>query len=179
VTDEPGFDFAVISPTRVVLRERVMSLIVPGARGALGFWAAHAPMLAALAPGVVKYRPAPAGAAGTGAAGGGAASVAGASGGGAAAVAGAAGRGDFRLLAVSGGFFEFGPDGRATLLADTAELPEEIDVARARAAYERAKERLRRPTPETDVRRAELALQRALARLHVARRAREPREFRE
>ena len=45
-------------------------------------------------------------------------------------------------LAVSGGFAEVGPD-HVTILAESAERPEEIDVARARAARERAEQRLR------------------------------------
>lgn len=160
MTDELGFEFSVVSPTRVALRERVVSLIVPGARGAVGFWAGHAPMLVALAPGVVKYRTLGADIAAGGAVS--ASTVA------AEPTAPLGGRGSFRLMSVSGGFFELGPDGRATLLADTAELPEEIDVARAQASYERARRRLRRPTEALDISRAEMALQRAAARLQAA-----------
>ncbi len=53
------------------------------------------------------------------------------------------------------------------ILAEIIEWPEEIDVDRAQAARDRAEERLRSKTPETDVLRAETALQRALARIHV------------
>ena len=53
------------------------------------------------------------------------------------------------------------------ILAEIIEWPEEIDLDRAQAAKERAEERLRSKTPETDILRAETALQRALARLHV------------
>ena len=45
-------------------------------------------------------------------------------------------------LAVSGGFAEVGPN-HVTILAESAERPEEIDVARARAARDRAEQRLR------------------------------------
>lgn len=137
------FQFQVVSPTRVVLTERVDSVIVPGIGGAVGFWPRHAQMLVALEPGVVKYRPVADG------------------------PSPAPGRG-FRLLAVGGGFFEMSADGRGTLLAETAELPEEIDVERARAALERARRRLLHPGPGVDVARAEAALQRALARLEAA-----------
>jgi len=82
----------------------------------------------------------------------------------------AGGVGDFELLAVGGGFFEMSAEGRGSLLADTAELPEEIDVERARAALERARRRLEHPRPDIDLIRAEAALQRAAARLKVARR---------
>ncbi len=146
MTEQPvGFPFQVVSPNRVVLRERVTSVIVPGLGGAVGFWAGHAPMLVALGPGVVKYRPAPSGDPPSGEP-----------------------RSGFRVLAVGGGFFEMSAAGEATLLADSAELPEEIDVERARAALERARRRLARPSPELDRTRAETALQRALARLMVA-----------
>ena len=53
------------------------------------------------------------------------------------------------------------------ILAEIIEWPEEIDEERARRAKERAEERLRTKTPETDLLRAETALQRAMARIHV------------
>jgi F-type H+-transporting ATPase subunit epsilon len=74
-----------------------------------------------------------------------------------------------RRLAVSGGFLEVLPE-QVTVLAETAERPEEIDIARAEAARERAEKRLRGGDPEADVRRATVALQRALIRLQVAKR---------
>lgn len=73
-----------------------------------------------------------------------------------------------RYLAVSGGFAEVGPD-RVTILAETAERPEEIDPARARAARERAEGRLAaRGGDEVDYPRALSALTRAQVRLQVA-----------
>ena len=53
------------------------------------------------------------------------------------------------------------------ILAEIIEWPEEIDEERANRARERAEERLRTKTPETDILRAETALQRAMARIHV------------
>lgn len=53
------------------------------------------------------------------------------------------------------------------ILAEIIEWPEEIDEERAVRAKERAEERLRTKTPETDILRAETALQRAMARIHV------------
>lgn len=53
------------------------------------------------------------------------------------------------------------------ILAEIIEWPEEIDEERAMRARERAEERLRTKTPETDILRAETALQRAMARIHV------------
>jgi F-type H+-transporting ATPase subunit epsilon len=68
--------------------------------------------------------------------------------------------GTIQNLAVHLGFVEVGPD-RVTILSDVAELEEDIDVARARAAFARAQESSR---GETDAA-TESALRRAQARL--------------
>jgi F-type H+-transporting ATPase subunit epsilon len=69
-------------------------------------------------------------------------------------------------IAVNGGFMEVRKD-KVVILAESAELPGDIDVERARAAKERAEKRLA-SKDEFDFRRAELALQRAMNRLDVA-----------
>lgn len=72
------------------------------------------------------------------------------------------------LIAVSGGFVEVRPD-EVNILAESAELASQIDVARARAAKERAERRLQQAKQENiDYHRAELALKRALNRLKVS-----------
>lgn len=75
--------------------------------------------------------------------------------------------GQTRYVAVSAGFVEVLPD-QARVLAETAEKAEEIDVARAQAARDRAEQRLRNPSPDLDLERARAALSRSLARLQVA-----------
>ena len=70
------------------------------------------------------------------------------------------------FFAVSAGFLEVTPDG-VTILADAAEVGAVVDVERARAAAERARQRLHSHAKDVDVARAEAALQRALARLHT------------
>lgn len=76
--------------------------------------------------------------------------------------------GSSQQVAISGGFSEVLRD-RVTILAETAEVTHEIDVARAEAARARARERLgQRLDPDTDTARAEVALTRALNRLKVA-----------
>ncbi len=69
-------------------------------------------------------------------------------------------------IAVSGGFMEVRGD-KVTILAETAELPGDIDVERAKSAKARAEQRLIDKHPDLDIRRAELALQRATTRLLV------------
>lgn len=69
-------------------------------------------------------------------------------------------------MAVGEGFLVVTPK-ETTLLVDTAEKKEEIDVERARAAMSRARERLSSPSVEIDVDRAEVALKRAIARLKL------------
>ena len=124
----------VVTPQRVVLRERAEVVVVPSARGYLGVMAGHAPMVAVLEVGLVRF-----------------------------------GRfhGPKRTLAVSGGFMEVSGN-RVTILADAAELPEEIDVARARQARDRALARLRSRAADIDHARAQRALARALNRLRAA-----------
>lgn len=73
------------------------------------------------------------------------------------------------FLSVTGGFLEVRPQ-QIIVLADAAELPEEIDIDRAREAKKRAEERLRTKSPEIDHARAEAAFSRALIRLKVAER---------
>jgi F-type H+-transporting ATPase subunit epsilon len=73
-------------------------------------------------------------------------------------------------LAVSAGYAEVRGD-RVSILVDTAETAEEIDVARAERARERAQRRLQEwatGQAEIDATRAEAALYRALARLEAA-----------
>ena len=68
---------------------------------------------------------------------------------------------------VSRGFLEVS-DNKVTVLAESAELAEEIDQARAEAARRRAQEHLAQA--QSNVERADLlgALERAVARIHVA-----------
>ena len=72
-----------------------------------------------------------------------------------------------RVLALGGGFADVSGDG-ATILAEAAEFGDEIDVERARAARDRARDRLNARTPDVDADRAQAALTRALWRLRVS-----------
>lgn len=77
---------------------------------------------------------------------------------------------DVRHIAVSGGVVEVRPD-KVTILADTAEPAEEIDIQRAEAALERARISLAEAGPQHDPN-AVAALRRSNLRLKVAQRRR-------
>ena len=84
--------------------------------------------------------------------------------------------GKTRDLAVSGGFIEVMPD-HASVLADSAEYLEEIDVERAQRALKRAEERLAKARAEADsaehgtlvdVSRATISMNKAANRIKLA-----------
>jgi len=126
----------LVTPDRLMLREDVLDVSLPGREGYLGILPGHAPLLTELKPGQLSYT-----------------------------------QGTLtHYLFVSGGFAEVQPH-RVTVLVESSERPEEIDVERARRAQERAEERLRKAgagDAEIDDLRAQAALQRAMARLEVA-----------
>lgn len=68
--------------------------------------------------------------------------------------------------ALHAGFVEILPES-VTILAEIVEWPNEISLERAEAALQRAEDRMRSRTPETDIARAETAFQRAIARITV------------
>ena len=76
----------------------------------------------------------------------------------------------WEYLAITWGYAEVLPN-KVTLLAQTAEMAEEIDIERAERAQRRAEERLREwstQAADVDFERASAALQRAHIRLQVA-----------
>ncbi|MYC08431.1 MAG: F0F1 ATP synthase subunit epsilon [Chloroflexi bacterium] len=79
--------------------------------------------------------------------------------------------GEESYMAVSGGFLEVLAN-RVTILADTAERAEEIDIERAEAAVRRAQERIAGRASDRDMQRAVMSLRRSQARLIAARRRR-------
>ena len=124
----------IATPTRLVVTESVVEIVIPGSQGYFVVLPGHAPFLTTLGIGELMYR---------------------------------MGR-DERYLAVSGGFAEVRND-KVIVLADTAELPEEIDRARAERARERAERRLAgRTDEEVDYTRALAALARAITRIMTA-----------
>ncbi|MBO8157982.1 F0F1 ATP synthase subunit epsilon [Thermosyntropha sp.] len=131
---ENTFMLEIITPEEILLREEVQFLVVPETQGELGVLKNHAPMIAALNIGVLRYTDAD---------------------------------GQIRKVAISGGFMEVIYN-EARVLAETAELGNEIDVLRAQEALKRAKRRLEQRDENIDFVRAQKALQRAIARLKAA-----------
>jgi F-type H+-transporting ATPase subunit epsilon len=74
-------------------------------------------------------------------------------------------------LMLAFGFAEVQPD-HVTILAETAERPDDIDLARAEAARKRAEQRLATPAVDMDAERARISLLKSLIRIQVATRAR-------
>ena len=127
------FQLEIVTPEKLVVKDAVEELQMPGANGYLGILPGHAPLITELAIGELTYK-----------------------------IGGTTHR-----LAVAWGFAEVLPD-RVTILAETAERPEDIDIARAQESKSRAEERLKSGSTDVDYDRAEKALQRAETRLAVA-----------
>ncbi|WP_068311430.1 F0F1 ATP synthase subunit epsilon [Polycladidibacter hongkongensis] len=49
-----AFQFELVSPERLLLSEKVTSVVLPGAEGEFGVGAGHSPFLSTMRPGVVK-----------------------------------------------------------------------------------------------------------------------------
>lgn len=75
--------------------------------------------------------------------------------------------GQWQRAVVSEGFLEIMPD-FVKVFADSIERPEEIDIARANAAKERAEERLRQQLSTKQYIHTQAALKRAMARIKGA-----------
>ena len=132
----------IVSPDKVVYTADISMLIVRSTGGELGILPNHAPLVTGLVPHAMRVRL-------------------------------GADR-DEQLIAVAGGFMEVTPQ-KITVLATAAELPIDIDINRAQQAMERAKKRIAEfhngsaaTTEDIQVKRAEFALQRAVARLRAA-----------
>lgn len=74
--------------------------------------------------------------------------------------------GEKKKAAIIGGFIEILKE-KVTVLAEDAQWPEDIDLDRAEASYERAKERIAAKQEGIDLKRAEASLKRAVARIET------------
>ncbi len=75
--------------------------------------------------------------------------------------------GKFRNAACAGGFVSV-DENKVTIVTDAAEWEDQIDIDRAKGAYDRAKKRLEGSEKEIDVARAQGSLTRATNRLRIA-----------
>ena len=75
-------------------------------------------------------------------------------------------QGHTKYIFVSGGFAEVS-DNKVSILAESAELAEDIDIERARKSKERAEARLAHQQEKIDHARAQAAIQRALHRMRT------------
>ena len=132
-------ELEVVTPERLVLREKVDEVVVPGMSGEVGILPDHTPLISQLQSGVLTYRK------GT----------------------------EKKLLHVGGGFVEVLPD-RVSVLADVAEMPEEIDYQRAQEARVRAEKQLAASAQgaagasDVDVALMKEKLQRAITRMELS-----------
>ena len=69
--------------------------------------------------------------------------------------------------AIGGGVIHIKKDHSVVLLLDSIERSDEIDLERAKEAQKRAEERLKRNDEEIDIKRAQIALAKALNRISV------------
>ena len=74
--------------------------------------------------------------------------------------------GVYKDYEIAGGLMQFA-DNEIRVLADAIEGREEIDIERARRAKERAEARLAKQDSRTNLKRAEVALAKAINRIHV------------
>lgn len=127
------FELEIVTPDKMLVRERVEQVQIPGKSGELGILPGHAPLITTLTIGEISYRQ------GT----------------------------NTHYLAVAWGFAEVLPN-KVTILADTAERAEEIDVKRAQEAKARAEAALARAAADLDFDATLYAQRRAEVRLEVA-----------
>ena len=131
---ENTFMLEIVTPEQILFKDEVQFLVAPAVEGEMGVLRNHAPLVAALKIGVLRYKDT---------------------------------QDKEQRIAMSGGFMEV-VDNTARVLAETAEHGHKIDVLRAKAAAELARRRLDQRDENMNYSRAQLAMQRAIARLRAA-----------
>ena len=128
----------IVTPERLAYEGDVDSVVCPGIEGELGVLPHHAPLLTTLGVGELRIR--------TG--------------------------GQEEYFAIAGGFLQVRPD-KVVVMAETADMASDIDMAKAEEARREAERALAEGFEEpADLARARAALQRALLRIRVAERHR-------
>jgi F-type H+-transporting ATPase subunit epsilon len=128
----------IVTPERQAYDDEVDAVICPAIEGELGILPHHAPLLTTLGVGELRIR-----------------------------------KGDQEeYFAIAGGFLQVRPD-RVRVMAETADMASEIDLASVEEARREAERALAEGFEEpADLARARAALQRALLRIRVAERRR-------
>jgi F-type H+-transporting ATPase subunit epsilon len=128
----------IVTPERQVFSDQVDSVVCPGIEGELGVLPHHAPLLTTLGFGELRIRRG----------------------------------GEEEFFAIAGGVLQVRPD-KVVVMAETADMASEIDLEKALEARREAERQLSEGFEEpADLARARAALQRALLRIRVAERRR-------
>nr|WP_276521735.1 F0F1 ATP synthase subunit epsilon [Weissella diestrammenae] len=137
--DEHSFTVSIVTPDGVVFEYETATLVVLHTTGGeVGIMANHVPLVASLFISEVKVVD--------------------------------EANGQSERLAVNGGFAEFS-NNTLTIVADSSEKSTDIDIERAESARERAERALQEAqsaADEHEISRAQLALKRAVTRIHAA-----------
>ena len=128
----------IVTPEKLAYADDVEGVVCPGVEGELGILPHHAPLLTTLGYGELRIR--------------------------------SGGREEY--FAIAGGFLQVRPD-KVVVMAETADMASEIDLEKATEARREAERALAEGFEEpADLARARAALQRALLRIRVAERHR-------
>jgi F-type H+-transporting ATPase subunit epsilon len=128
-----AIELEIVTPDKLLVREQVESVEIPGKAGYIGVLPGHAPLITELTIGEISYKQ----------------------------------KGATEHLSVAWGFAEVLPE-KVTILAQTAERAQDIDVQRAKEAKARAETALQKAPPDLDFEATLDALKRAEVRLKVA-----------
>lgn len=126
----------IVTPERQAYSDEVDAVFCPGTEGEFGVLPHHAPLLSTLGVGELRIRKG----------------------------------GDEEFFAIAGGFVQVRPD-KVVVMAELADLASEIDLAAAEEARKEAERALEQGFDEpADLARARAAMERALLRIRVAER---------
>src|SRR4051812_31179767 len=126
----------IVTPERQVFSDEVDEVVCPGVEGELGVLPHHAPLLTTLGFGELRIKRG----------------------------------GEEEFFAIAGGFLQVRPD-KVVVMAETADMASEINLEHAMEARREAERQLSEGFEEpADLARARAALQRALVRIRVAER---------
>lgn len=138
MAEEKSLQLVILTQEQKLLEKEVYSVTVETSEGEITVLPDHIPLFSKLAPGELRYRSLE------------------------------AKHDEEDYYALSGGFLDVSPDGVVTVLADSAIRVEDIDVAQAQAARERAVEAMKNRASEHELRLAEGEMRRVMNELRLA-----------